>query len=106
MPFNMPSCAVILEPSMGLGTDRNRVLVPAQQSRNLKSRYGARNRFQEPGLELSKLHRLAGRYDNPMLTWFLAPISGTKVTDTGYIGWQNRFLGTDCLLLYTEEEKS
>jgi hypothetical protein len=51
--YNMPSCAVILEQSMGLGTDRNRVLVPARQSRNLKSRYGARNRFQEPGLELS-----------------------------------------------------
>ncbi len=32
---------------------------------------------------VSKLHRLAGRYDNPMPTWFLAPKSGTKVTDTG-----------------------
>ncbi len=41
-------------------------------SRNLKSRYGARNRFQEPSLELStKLHRMAGRYENPMPTWFL-----------------------------------
>jgi hypothetical protein len=31
---------------------------------------------------LAKLYRMAGRYDNPMPTWFLAPISGTKVTDT------------------------
>jgi hypothetical protein len=47
------------------------------QSRKLKSSYGARNRFQEPSLELvAKLHRLAGRYDNPMPTWFLAPIEG------------------------------
>jgi hypothetical protein len=44
----------------------------------LKSRYRARNVFQEPSLELStvaKLHRLAGRYDNPMSTWFLANLS-------------------------------
>jgi hypothetical protein len=34
----------------GLGTE---VVVPARQSRKLKSRYGARNRFQEPSLELS-----------------------------------------------------
>jgi hypothetical protein len=46
----------------------------------LKSRYEARNRFQEPSLELSiKLHRLAGRYDNPMPAWFLAPIAGLKL---------------------------
>jgi hypothetical protein len=25
---------------------------------------------------VAKLHRLAGRYDNPMPTWFLAPIAG------------------------------
>ena len=44
-------------------------------------RYGARNRFQEPSLELSSLatYRLAGRYDNPMPTWFLAPIAGLKL---------------------------
>jgi hypothetical protein len=26
-----------------------------------------------------KLHRLVGRYDNPMPTWFLAPIAGLKL---------------------------
>jgi hypothetical protein len=45
------------------------------QSLKLKSRYGARNRFQEPILELSNqaTYRMAGRYDNPMPTWFLKP---------------------------------
>ncbi len=28
---------------------------------------------------IAKLHRLAGRYDNPMPTWFLAPITGLKL---------------------------
>ncbi len=28
---------------------------------------------------VAKLHRLAGRYDNPMPTWFLAPIAGLKL---------------------------
>ncbi len=28
---------------------------------------------------VAKLHRLAGRYYNPMLTWFLAPIAGLKL---------------------------
>ncbi len=38
----------------GLGTKRrNRVVVSDLQSRKLKSRYGARNRVQEPSLELS-----------------------------------------------------
>jgi hypothetical protein len=52
------------------------------QSRKLKSRYGARNQFQEPSLELSSqaTYRLAGRYDNPMPTWFLALIAGLKGT--------------------------
>jgi hypothetical protein len=27
----------------------------------------------------AKLHRLTGRYDNPMPTWFLAPIAGLKL---------------------------
>jgi hypothetical protein len=53
---------------------------PRKQSRKLKSRYGARNQFQEPSLELvAKLHRLAGRYDNHMPTWFLAPKTGLKL---------------------------
>ncbi len=55
-----------------------------QLSRKLKSRYGARNRFQEPGMELSTgspatVQRLAGRYDNPMPTWFLVFIAGLKL---------------------------
>ncbi len=33
---------------------------------------------------VAKLHRLAGRYDNPMPTWFLAPIAGLKLP-TQYI---------------------
>jgi hypothetical protein len=51
------------------------------QSRKLKSAYGARNRFQEPSLELSSqaIHRLAGQYENPMPIWFLAPIAGLKL---------------------------
>jgi hypothetical protein len=28
---------------------------------------------------VAKLHRLTGRYDNPMPTWFLAPIAGLKL---------------------------
>ncbi len=28
---------------------------------------------------VAKLHRLAGRYDNPRPTWFLAPIAGLKL---------------------------
>ncbi len=28
---------------------------------------------------VAKLHRLAGRYDNPMPTWFLSPIVGLKL---------------------------
>ncbi len=28
---------------------------------------------------VAKLHRLAGRFDNPMPTWFLAPIAGLKL---------------------------
>jgi hypothetical protein len=28
---------------------------------------------------VAKLHRLAGQYDNPMPTWFLAPIAGLKL---------------------------
>jgi hypothetical protein len=28
---------------------------------------------------VAKLHRLASRYDNPMPTWFLAPIAGLKL---------------------------
>ncbi len=51
-------------------------------SRKLKSRYGARNRFNARDRVwnwVAKLHRLAGRYDNPMPTWFLAPIAGLKL---------------------------
>ncbi len=51
------------------------------QSRKLKYRFGARNLFQEPSLKLSSrtVHRLVGRYDNPMPTCFLAPIAGLKL---------------------------
>jgi hypothetical protein len=50
-------------------------------NRKLKSRYGARKRFQEPSLELRSqaIDRLAGRYDNPMPIWFPATIAGLKL---------------------------
>ncbi len=35
-----------------------------------------------------KLHRLAGQYDNPMPTWFLAPVAGLKLPTQD----QTRFL--------------
>jgi hypothetical protein len=56
-------------------------LKPQEQNRKLKSCYGARNQFQEPSLALSSQakYRLAGWYDNPMPTWFLAPIAGLKL---------------------------
>jgi len=60
---------------------RKPIYFPTNQSRKLKSRYRARNRFQEPSLELSSqaTNRLAGRYDNPMPIWFLAPIAGLQL---------------------------
>jgi hypothetical protein len=33
---------------------------------------------------VAKLHRLAGRYDNPMPTWFLAPIAGLRLPSLIY----------------------
>jgi len=42
---------------------------------------GSRNRVWN---WVAELHRLVGRYDNPMPTCFLAPIAGLKVTDTGF----------------------
>ncbi len=46
---------------------------------------------------VAKLHRLAGRYDNPVPTWFLAPIAGlklpTQVTQHGGIGSLESTLG-------------
>ncbi len=66
----------------------NRVVIPTCQSRKLKSRYGARNRFQEEkSLEWSSQITKAGRYDNHMNmpTWFLAPIAGLMLpTQTTY----------------------
>jgi hypothetical protein len=50
--------------------------IPAQ-NRKLKSRYGARNRFQEPSLELS-----SGPVRQPFAYLVPSPHSGTKVTDT------------------------
>ncbi len=34
---------------------------------------------------VAKLHRLAGWYDNPMPTWFLAPIAGLKLPTQGFV---------------------
>ena len=61
-------------------------------SRKLKSCYVARNRFQEPSLELSsQATLLACRYDNPMLTWFLAPIAGLKLPSQERIFYNQPF---------------
>jgi hypothetical protein len=58
-----------------------RAIIGFVQSRKFKTRYGVRNQFQEPSLELGSqaTYRLAGQYDNPMRTWFLAPIAGLKL---------------------------
>ncbi len=34
---------------------------------------------------VAKLHRLAGRYDNPMPTWFLVPIAGLKLPTQSFV---------------------
>jgi hypothetical protein len=84
------------------------------QSRNRKSRDGARNQFQEPSL--AKLHRLAGRYDNPMPTWFLA-LSGylhflTKIAHLHacdreeIISEFRETIGEDASLSYILEDKN
>ncbi len=39
-----------------------------------------------PDPQHCKLQRLAGRFDNPMSTWFLAPMAG-QVTDSGSGSW-------------------
>ncbi len=53
------------------------------QSLKLKSRYGARNQFQEPSLALSSQATLAGGpVRQPYAYLVPSPHSGTKVTDT------------------------
>ena len=39
---------------------------------------------------VAKLHRLAGRYDNPMPIWFLAPIVGLKLPTQEFLTIWNR----------------
>ncbi len=63
MPKSQQSRVGNLSPAMGRGID-------------------SRNRVWN---WLAKLHRLAGRYDNPMPTWFLAPIAGLKLPSLGSI---------------------
>jgi hypothetical protein len=55
-------------------------------SRKLKSRYGARNRFQEPSLELSsQATQAGGPVRQPYAYLVLALIAGVKFPpDTGY----------------------
>jgi hypothetical protein len=66
-PPSQTKCTVywvgILSPAMGRGID-------------------SRNRVWN---WVAKLHRLAGRYDNPMPAWFLAPIAGLKLPLTGTV---------------------
>ncbi len=53
------------------------------KSRKLKSHYGARNRFQEPSLELSsQATQAGGPVRQPYAYLVPSPHSGTKVTDT------------------------
>ncbi len=60
------------------------LLHTAELSRKLKSRYGARNRFQEPSLELSSQDTQAGGPVRQHYAYLVpSPHSGTKVTDTG-----------------------
>jgi hypothetical protein len=58
-----------------------------------------RNRFQ--GINSASLCSLAGRYDNPSPTRFLAPIVGLKIPaqccESGYGGWPP---GSESFLLY------
>jgi hypothetical protein len=64
-------------------------------SRKLKSRYGERNRIWN---WVAKLHRLAGRYQNPMPTCFLAPIAGLQLPTLGipYLCLFNRHWLSNC----------
>ncbi len=55
-------------------------------SRKLQFRYGARNRIQEPSLELS-----SGPVRHPMPSWFLALIAGLKLPTLG----RKLFVGLD-----------
>ncbi len=50
-----------------------------------------KNRYQET--DSARLHSLAGRYDNPIPTRFLAPLRLFKNSSTKDISW-NRFLGS------------
>jgi hypothetical protein len=53
--------------------------------RRLKTRYGARNRFQEPSLELSSQATYSGGPVRLPYAYLVpGPHSGTKVTDTGH----------------------
>ncbi len=57
--------------------------VEVNLSRKLKSRYGARNRFLEPSLELrSQATWAGGPVQQPYAYLVPSPHSGTKVTDT------------------------
>ena len=64
-------------------TCRLRKVKKCTQSRKLKSRYGARNQFQEPSLELSgQATKAGGPVRQPYAYLGPSPHSGTKVTDT------------------------
>jgi hypothetical protein len=87
-------------------TSRNRFRQSMQPEPNFETSKEPRNRFH--GINSASLCSLAGPYDNPIPTWFLAPLDCFKIpalagrydnficsTDpAGYIGWRNRFLGS------------
>jgi hypothetical protein len=67
----------LLEQSMGAGNRGGigfRISPPETVFLNFS---GARNRFQ--GIDSASLCSLAGRYDNPIPTWFLAPVDCSKI---------------------------
>jgi hypothetical protein len=47
-----------------------------------------KNRFQ--GINSASVCSLAGRYDNPVLSLFLAPIGCLKIPSPGFISWRKK----------------
>ncbi len=57
-----------------------------------------RNWFQ--GMNSASLCSLAGRYDNPIPTWFLAPIDYLKIPAQVWSKWAGNFVGPDSTIKY------
>jgi hypothetical protein len=88
--FKIPTLEVFKE-SMGA---RNRggigLLYRPTRDKNLRPTMGSRNQFQGLILELcSQATWAGGPVRQPYAYLVPSPLSGTKVTDTGYIVWRN-----------------